>query len=203
MILEKKHSNTPYFHCFVFISLLKGSWPIFGIWNSLLIKKSLVKFGTVVQEKNSTMWQVYRQTGGQTDKQRNRRLIAGDQKSPIENWIKWAIKKKNKNQYFNKRNCMLIVKFTKYMYLKNSFLFKYRTRCLISFVCIFFLVHIPFCPLQVLYLHLVLAFLFKIKSWIWIYKIQELLKTELTYPLRAPKTHGWGRATRDAKYGGR
>lgn len=98
---------------------------------------------------------------------------------------------------------MLIVKFTKYMYLKNSFLFKYRTRCLISFVCIFFLVHIPFCPLQVLYLHLVLAFLFKIKSWIWIYKIQELLKTELTYPLRAPKTHGWGRATRDAKYGGR
>lgn len=87
---------------------------------------------------------------------------------------------------------MLIVKFTKYMYLKNSFLFKYRTRCLISFVCIFFfLVHIPFCPLQVLYLHLFLAFLFKIKSWIWIYKIQELLKTELTYPLRAPKTHGW------------
>lgn len=82
---------------------------------------------------------------------------------------------------------MLIVKFTKYMYLKNSFLFKYRTRCLISFVCILFLVHIPFCPLQVLYLHLVLAFLFKIKSWIWIYKIQELLKTELTYPLRAPE----------------
>lgn len=32
---------------------------------------------------------------------------------------------------------MLIVKFTKYIYLKNSLLFKYRTRYLISFVCIF------------------------------------------------------------------
>lgn len=156
------------------------------------------------------MWQIYRQMGGQTDgptdRKTNRRRTAADQKSPIENWIKWVIKKiiinTFKNQ-INKRKCMLIVKFTKYMYLKNALLFKYRTRCLISFICIFFLVHIPFCPLQVLYLHLVLAFLFKIKSWIWIYKIQELLKTELTYPLRAPKTHGWGRATRDAKYGGR
>lgn len=33
-----------------------------------------------------------------------------------------------------------------YMYLKNSLLFKYRTRCLISFVCTFFLFTSHFVP---------------------------------------------------------